>query len=103
MNQTIRDYLKGRIRWCLAFAVGGWLLIALGGALAQRLPEGIPRPAIPLVGFVVFFGAIVAMQRSIKCPKCKAKLGQTIAMPLAFKLGLRAAGQLLPVLRRQPR
>ena len=87
MNQTIRDYLKGRIRWCLAFAVGGWLLIALGGGLAQALPAGIPRAAIPLVGFAVFFGAIVTMQRSIKCPKCKARLGQTIAMPLAFHIG----------------
>jgi hypothetical protein len=87
MNQTIRAYLKGRIRWCLALAVGGWVLIALGGGLAEHLPAGVPRPAIPLAGFVVFFGAIVAMQRSIKCPKCKAKLGQTIAMPLAFSWG----------------
>ena len=87
MNQTIRDYLKGRIRWCLAFAVGGWILIALGGGAARHLPESIPRVAIPLTGFVVFFGAIVAMQRSIKCPKCNARLGQTIAMPLAFNFG----------------
>ena len=87
MNQTIRDYLKSRIRWYGAIALGGWVLMALGGALAKRLPEGIPQPAIPLTGFLVFFGAIVAMQRSIKCPKCKAKLGQTIAMPLAFSWG----------------
>lgn len=87
MNQTIRDYLKRRVRLCLAFAAGGWLLIALGGALAQRLPDTVPRPAIPLVGFVLFFGAILTMQRSVKCPKCRAKLGQTIAMPLAFKWG----------------
>jgi hypothetical protein len=87
MNQTIRDYLKGRIRWCLACAVGGWLLIALGGGLAAHLPAGIPRPAIPLLGFAVFFGAILAMQRSIRCPKCEARLGQTIAMPLAFNFG----------------
>ena len=33
------------------------------------------------------FGALVAMQRGIKCPKCKAKLGQTIAMSLAFSWG----------------
>lgn len=87
MSATIRDYLKGRIRWCLAFAVGGWLLIALGGGFAAHLPEGIPRPAIPLLGFIVFFGAIIAIQRSIKCPKCKARLGRTIAMPLAVNFG----------------
>lgn len=87
MNQTIRDYLTRRIRWCLAFALGGWLLIALGGGLAGYLPAALPRPAIPLLGFAVFFGAIIAMQRWIKCPKCKANLGRTIAMPLAFHLG----------------
>jgi len=87
MNQSIRDYLKGRIRWCLAFALGGWILIALGGGLAQHLPEGIPRPALPLVGFAVFFGAIIALQRSIRCPKCRARLGQTIGMALAFNFG----------------
>lgn len=87
MNPSIRDYLKGRIRWCLAFALGGWILIALGGGAAEHLPAAIPRPALPLAGFVVFFGALVALQRRIQCPRCQAKLAQTIAMPLAFKWG----------------
>jgi len=87
MNGTIRAYVKARVRWCLALALGGWLLIALGGALAARLPDDLPRGLLPLAGFVLFFGAILAMQWIVRCPKCQAKLGQTIAMPLAFSWG----------------
>jgi hypothetical protein len=72
---------------CLALAVGGWLLIALGGALAKSLPESVPPAALPLAGFLLFAGSILAMRWTVKCPKCKAKLGQTIAMPLAFSWG----------------
>ena len=37
MNQTMRDYIKHRVWWCAALAVGGWLMIPLGMALAQNL------------------------------------------------------------------
>jgi hypothetical protein len=40
-----------------------------------------------MVGFALFFGAILALQRLVKCPNCKARLGQTIAMPLALSWG----------------
>ena len=87
MKQTIRHYIKRRVWWCAAAAIGGWLLFALGGAVARDLPDGIPRAAIPIAGFLLFGGAILAMRRIVRCPKCKARLGQTIAMPVAFSWG----------------
>ena len=62
-------------------------MFPLGAAIAQRLPDGAARAAMPIVGFVMFGGAILALQRIVKCPKCKARLGQTIAMPVAFGWG----------------
>lgn len=35
----------------------------------------------------MFGGAMFAMQRIVKCPKCKANLGRTIAMPLSLSWG----------------
>jgi drug/metabolite transporter (DMT)-like permease len=87
MNGTIRDYIKTRVRWCFAVAIAGWLMVALGGGFAKDLPRSIPPFALPLVGFVMFGGSILALQRIAKCPKCKANLGQTIAMPLALSWG----------------
>jgi hypothetical protein len=87
MKGTIRDYLKSRVRRCFAVAIAGWLLIALGASFAKDLPPDIPPFALPIVGFVLFGGSILALQRIAKCPKCKANLGQTIAMPLALNLG----------------
>jgi hypothetical protein len=87
MNATIRAYLKRRVRRCFAVAIGGWLLIALSGAFAKNLPPNIPAFAFPLVGFVMFGGSILALQRIARCPRCQANLGQTIAMPLALSWG----------------
>jgi hypothetical protein len=87
MHGTIRDYIKSRVRRCFAIAIVGWLLVALGGGFAKDLPPDIPPFALPVVGFVMFGGSILALQRIAKCPKCKANLGQTIAMPLALSWG----------------
>jgi hypothetical protein len=87
MKQTLRSYIAGRVRWCLACAVVGWLLIPLGATLGRNLPADVPRGALPLLGFLVFGAAMVAMQWLVTCPKCRAKLGKTIAMPLAFSWG----------------
>src|SRR5437762_13827605 len=86
MKQTIRHYIKRRVWWCAAAAIGGWLLFALGGAFAGDLPHGIPRAAIPIVGLLLLGGAILAMQRIMRCPKCKASLRQTITMLVAIAL-----------------
>jgi hypothetical protein len=83
VNESIRDYLKRRVRWCLALAFAGWLVFALSAAAAH----GKPDPALIALGFTLFGGAIAAMQWTIKCPKCGAKLGQTIAMQVAFSWG----------------
>jgi hypothetical protein len=48
MNQTMRDYIKRRVWWCAAFAVGGWLMFALGAAIAQNVPDGVVRAAVPI-------------------------------------------------------
>ena len=69
MNPTMRDYIKRRVWWCAAFAVGGWLMFPLGAAIEPSLPDGVARAAVWIVGFV------------------KARLGQTIAMPVAFSWG----------------
>lgn len=87
MNATIRQFIKRRIYWCAAVAFAGWLMFPLGGIIAKKLPDGLPTIALPAVGFVMFVGAILALQLIVRCPKCKARLGQTIAMPVAFSLG----------------
>jgi hypothetical protein len=87
MHDTIRQYIRRRVWWCAGIAVIGWLMFPMGAVLARNLPDNAPRAAIPIVGFVLFGGAILALQRVVKCPKCKSRLGQTIAMPLAFSWG----------------
>jgi hypothetical protein len=87
MSATIRDYIKRRVWWCVGIAVAGWLMFPLGAAIAKNLPDGVSKAAVPVVGFVMFGGAILAMQWMVRCPKCKARLGRTIAMPVAFSWG----------------
>jgi hypothetical protein len=87
MSGSIRQYIKRRVWWCAAVALGGWLMIPLGGAIARNLPDGFMRIVLPVVGFVMFGGAILALQWAVRCPKCTAKLGRTVAMPIAFSWG----------------
>jgi hypothetical protein len=84
---TLRQYLKRRVWWCAGVAICGWLLLALASAIGKHMPDGVPAGGIVVAGFLLFGGAIFALQRIVKCPKCKARLGQTIAMPLAFSWG----------------
>jgi hypothetical protein len=87
MQDTIRQYVKRRVRWCTAVGVSGWLMLPLGAAVARSLPDAIPQGAIPVVGALVFFGAILTLQWLVKCPQCRANLGRTVAMPIAFSWG----------------
>jgi hypothetical protein len=87
MDASIRQYIRRRVWWCVAIGLGGWLMFPLGGAIARDLPQGFAQIALPVVGFVMFGGAILALQWTVKCPKCLARLGRTVAMPLAFSWG----------------
>jgi drug/metabolite transporter (DMT)-like permease len=87
MNETIRTYIRRRVWWCLGVGFAGWLLIPLGGVIAKSLPTPLPVETLSFAGVLVFAGAMLVMQRIVKCPKCSAKLGRTIAMPLAFSWG----------------
>src|SRR5215471_18697401 len=81
MNATIRQYIKRRVWWCVAIGIGGWLMFPLAGSIAKDLPAGVP------VAVMMFGGAMIALQWIVRCPKCKAKLARTIAMPVAFSWG----------------
>lgn len=74
MNETIRDYLKWRVRWRVAIAIGGWVVVA--ASVGTHVDNSIAS----IAGVLTFGGAILSLQW-IKCPKCSVRLGQ-IAMTL---------------------
>ena len=84
---TIRDYIKRRMWTWGAVALGSWLVVALGAAISKGGGRGALPPLLPLAGFAGFASAILAMQFFVKCPKCRARLAQTIAMYVAFQWG----------------
>ena len=86
MNATIRQYIKRRVWWCVAIGIGGWLMFPLSGSIAKDLPAAVPV-AMMIAGAVMFGGAMIALQWIVRCPRCKAKLARTIAMPVAFSWG----------------
>ena len=87
MNETIRAYLKRRVRWIFAVGVLGWLTFPLTGILRPGEPGNKMGAALPALGMLVFAGAILALNWAIKCPRCRANLGRTIAMPLGLSWG----------------
>jgi hypothetical protein len=84
MERTIRNFVRRRVWSLAAVAFGGWLLIATSGILSGVTAKGHPPPVLVICGFVVFGGAILLLQFWVTCPKCSRRLGQTIAMPVAF-------------------
>jgi hypothetical protein len=79
---TIRDYIKRRVRWGFGIAIASWLFVAL----TSNMGFWGRRPGyLPLIGVFGFMGAIVSFL-FIRCPKCRARLGQTIAMPAAMRV-----------------
>jgi hypothetical protein len=80
---TIRDYIKRRVRWAMAIGLCSWLVLAVLGPLGFH---GSQLPAFAIIGVIVFIGAILSVQ-FIRCPRCSAPLGQTIAIPMALRLG----------------
>jgi hypothetical protein len=84
---TLRSYIRKRMYWCCAVAVAGWLLIPVAAILGKDVPGTMREPVLPVLGFLMFGGPILVMQRVVRCPKCKANLARTIAMPVAFTWG----------------
>jgi hypothetical protein len=83
---TIRDYIKRRVRWGFGIAIGSWLFVVV------TWPLGLWGPRLgylPFIGMIGFIGAIVSFL-FIRCPKCRARLGQTIAMPTAMRFTRRS-------------
>jgi hypothetical protein len=82
MGDTIRDHIKRRVRWGAGVAVVSWLFVA---STANMGVLG-PKPGLlPFIGVLGFMGALLSFM-FIRCPKCRARLGQTIALPAAFRL-----------------
>ena len=88
MNETIRAYIKRRVRWCLAIGIGGLVVIA------TSIGARVDNPMVSILGFLTFGGAILAMQW-IKCPRCSVRLGQ-IAVTLAVP-GLKPQPNFAPI------
>jgi hypothetical protein len=79
---TIRDYIKRRVRWGFGLALASWLFVAA----TSNMGFGRPTPGyLPIIGVFGFIGAILLFL-FIRCPRCRARLGQTIAVPAAFRL-----------------
>lgn len=81
MEPTIRGVLKRRMRRISLVAVAGWVLAGL--SVDPRRGQD-PAPLV-IVGFLLVGGALFAMQRAIRCPKCSVALGQK-PLSIAFRL-----------------
>jgi hypothetical protein len=80
MGDTIRDYIKRRVQWGFGIAFASWLFLAITASFSG------PRPGfLPFFGILGFMGAIVSFL-FIRCPKCGARLGQTIAIQTGMRL-----------------
>jgi hypothetical protein len=85
---TIRDYIKRRVRWAMGIGIGSWLVLAVVGPLGSKAYPSLQHllPVFAIVGVIGFGGAIISIA-SVRCPKCRASLGQTVAMPTALRVG----------------
>ena len=88
MTETIRDRVKRRVRWCMAIALGGWVLPAfsmgiVGALVAHSQAYNRAAGAAYLSGFVVLGVAVFAARRTL-CPACSEPIGKMIGMSVAF-------------------
>jgi hypothetical protein len=83
MHETIRSRIKRRVRWCTAVGISGWVVIVLTTSMHV---DGKPPSPLIAVGFLIFFGAVVAIQWAIRCPRCSARLGQEMGMRIGLSL-----------------
>lgn len=86
MNETIRDVLKRRVRWCVAVGAAG-LVVFVAAPLTGMSQRAQPNPALVVLGWGLFAAALVSLQWfAAKCPKCSQRMGQEIAMRVALAI-----------------
>jgi hypothetical protein len=79
---TIRDYIKRRVRWGFGIAFASWAFVAA----TSNMGFGGTRPGfLPFIGLFGFIGATLSFL-FIRCRKCRARIGQTIAIPAAIRI-----------------
>jgi len=79
MAGSNRDYIRRRVLLALAIGACGWLTIFAASFINHAAGEKGPLPLMSALGFVMFIGAILAVQR-VKCPRCSTRLGQVAMM-----------------------
>ena len=72
MQETMRNFIKRRIRWFMAIGLLAWLSIPAWISLTRDRE----RPYVPFAAMAVFASAVLGMQFFVRCPKCKVRLGQ---------------------------
>ncbi len=82
---TIRDYIKRRVRWGYGIGFVSWLFIAITGNMGFFGTKTGFAAIIPFIGVFGFSYAILSIM-FIRCPKCRTRIGQSIAMYAAFRL-----------------
>ena len=83
---TIRDVLKRRVRWCMAVVAGG-LVVFIAVPMTALGQNGQPNMMLGALGWGLFAAGLLCMQWfAAKCPKCSQKMGQEIAMRVAFAI-----------------
>lgn len=85
MQETIRERIARRVRWTAAAAFIGWLLVASSAVAKLNTTVSVD---VTLLGAALFLGAIVSLL-FVRCPKCLARISQTIAMPVGLSFGRR--------------
>jgi hypothetical protein len=72
MIETVRDYVKRRLRWFYAICGVGFALVLVPGAINDY---GWPSKLLRLAGILLLVGGTLVMAR-LKCPKCSKPLGK---------------------------
>ena len=86
MNETIRDVLKRRVRWCVAVAAAG-LVVFIAVPMTALGQHGQPNAVLVMLGWGLFAAALVSLQWfAARCPKCSQRMGQEIAMRVALAI-----------------
>ena len=88
MDETIRDRIKRRVRWCMAIGLGGWFVPAfsmgvIGAFVAPSPMHNRIAGVVCLAGLIVSGGAVLAARRTL-CAACSEPIGKMIGMSVAF-------------------